>query len=65
MYHSFLYTNKQVRRLLKAFNIKPWQVNLAEVRGKPAKTKNYISLSGNKITIFGSDFVAKGYIKQR
>lgn len=36
---------------------------LASIKGKPAKTKNTIKIIDNKVTIFGSDFIAKGYLK--
>lgn len=60
-YHGTPYQNKQMRKLLGK-NIDRFV--LANVKGKPARTKNEIVYKGNKVTIFGSDFVAKGYLKK-
>ena len=57
-YHSTPYTNKEIRKLLGK-NIKTFV--LSEIRGKPARTKHKMVQKGNRVTIFGSDFIAKGY----
>lgn len=58
-YHSTVYTNKEMRKLLgKDID----NFVLSSIVGKPARTKHVIKKKGNKITIFGSDFVAKGYL---
>ena len=59
MYHSVVYTNKEIRTLL-GDNIDRFV--LSSIRGKPARIKHQIKYKGNKVTIFGSDFIAKGYI---
>lgn len=35
---------------------------LSGIRGRSAKTKHKIIIKGNKVKIFGSDFVATGYL---
>jgi len=59
-YHSTIYTNKELRKLLKEYNIINFQ--LASIQGKPAKIKHKLIINKNKVTIFGSDFIAKGYL---
>lgn len=57
-YHSTIFVNKEIRQLLGE------RINdfvLSAIRGKPARTKHAIKVKGNKVTIFGSDFIAKGY----
>jgi len=61
MYHSTIYTNKEIRKLL---GNDVDRFILQNIDGKPAKTKNKIVIKGNKVTIFGSDFVAKGFLKE-
>lgn len=58
-YHSTPYTNKEMRHLL-GDRIKHF--TLASIQGKPARTKGVIKVQGNKVTIFGSDVIAKGYL---
>jgi len=58
-YHGTPYKNKQMRKLLGKLVDR---FVLASVKGKPARTKNQIKIVGNKVTIFGSDFIAKGYL---
>lgn len=55
--------NKQIRKLLRSAGINPRDFNMGVIKGKPAKTKNKIIINENKVTIFGSDFVCKGYLK--
>ncbi len=62
MYHGTVYTNKQIRKLLKKAGIPADKFCLQIIKGKPAKMKNKIDVQGNKITIFGNDFIAKGFI---
>lgn len=59
MYHSTIYSNKELRKLLGK-NIDRFV--LASIRGKPAKTKHKIIIKNNKVIIFGGDFIAKGYL---
>jgi hypothetical protein len=58
-YHSTLFTNKELRRTLKkhftAAEID--RMRLSRISGKPAKHRGVITV-GNRITIFGSDFIA-------
>lgn len=52
-----------MRKLLAGAGIPLDKFTLAIVKGKPARTKNRVKVDGNKVTIFGSDFIAKGFIK--
>ena len=61
MYHGTIYKNKEIRKLL---GDKIDKFVLSSIRGKPARIKHKIKIEGNKVTIFGSDFIAKGYIIQ-
>ena len=63
MYHGTVYLNKQLRQLLKqSIGEDLSKFVLSEIRGKPARTKNQVKIKGNKVTVFGSDFIAKGYL---
>ena len=61
-YHSTVYTNKQIKKLLRTTGLSMDRFTLAHISGKPARTKNKVLMKGNKIIIYGSDFVAKGYL---
>lgn len=37
---------------------------MGRMEGKPARTKHKISIKGNKVVIFGGDFVCHGYLKK-
>lgn len=64
MFHSTAYTNKKIRRLLATAGIAPENFSLAIVIGRPARTKNQIIITGNKVTLFCDDCVVKGFIKK-
>lgn len=59
MYHSTPYTNKELKKLLGRMID---NFVLSSIVGKPACTKHQIKIKNNKVTVFGSDFVAKGYL---
>ena len=59
-YHSLAYTSKEARKLLGK---NADRFMLGRIEGKPARTKHKIVIKGNKVTIFGGDFVAHGYLK--
>lgn len=59
-YHGTVYNNKQIRKLL-GDDIHRFQ--LLNIDGRPAKTKNKVKKKDKYITVFGSDFIAKGYFK--
>jgi len=58
-YHSVSFTNPQFKKLLFGAGINPEDFILQVVKGKPARTKGKVKVEGNKVTVFGSDFVAK------
>jgi hypothetical protein len=61
MYHSTPYTNKEIRKLLgNLIN----RFVLSGIRGRPARIKHKIKIKDNKVFVFGSDFIAKGYLKK-
>jgi hypothetical protein len=60
VYHSTVYTNKEIKRLL---GDRIDDFVLASISGKPARTKHKMVVKGNKVTIFGGDFIAKGYFR--
>lgn len=63
MYHSTLYINPQLKKLLRGAGIDIDTFTLAVIKGKPAKTKNKVIIKDKRVTVFGTDFVAKGFTK--
>ncbi len=63
-FHSTPVTNKQLRHLLLEAGIDPKEgFIMATIIGKPARTKGKVVIKGKSVTVFGSDFVCKGYLK--
>lgn len=63
-YHSTVYTNPQIRTLLRKAGIPLENFIMERISGMPARTKNTVRVRGNKVTVFGSDFVCSGYLKR-
>jgi hypothetical protein len=62
-YHSTVFTNKEIRKHFSREMLH--RLQLVSIIGKPAKTKNQVKWDGDKVTVFGSDFVAKLILKDR
>ena len=63
MFHSAPYTNQKLRRLLGEVGVTPETFVLANISGRPARTKGKVSVDGNKVTVFMNDCIVKGFIK--
>jgi len=63
MYHSTVYKNKELRQALLNHGIDLDKFVLANIKGKPAKRKGIVEQRDNQVKVFGSDFIATGYIK--
>lgn len=64
-YHGTVYTNKELRSLLLDSGIFLEDFILSDIKGKPAKTKGRVKVQGTKVVVFGSDFIAKGFIRKK
>ncbi len=56
-YHSTVFANSELRRLLKGEDLS--RIQLTCIKGKPARTKGVVRWKGDVGTVFGSSFVAK------
>lgn len=61
-FHSTHRKNPEMKNLLRAAGVDPDRFALAEIRGKPARTKHEFRFKGNKLTLFCSDCVVIGYV---
>lgn len=60
-YHSTIFTNKEIRNFFSEDELK--RLVLITIKGKPARTKNKVVEKNGVITFYGSDFVAKMFLK--
>jgi len=61
-YHSTVFTNKEIRKHFTREMLH--RLQLVSISGKPARARG-VKWDGYKVTVFGSDFVAKLVLKDR
>ena len=61
-YHSTVFTNKEIRKHFTREMLH--RLQLVSISGKPARARG-LKWDGDKVTVFGSDFVAKLILKDR
>lgn len=62
-YHSTVFTNKEIRKFFSEDDLK--RLVLIDIKGRPARTKNKVVEKNGIITFYGTDFVAKMFLKKR